>query len=368
MYALVVFLWLLAFIVLERWWRRRQWWSGVAGSLLVWAMVLTQYWSLFVVAAVGVGAVVVALRGDKRGWWLLLPLAVGSLGMAPWLPSLLFQLRHTGAPWGSPPSVGKTFQAPRDWAGSGPLGSGDVLAAGYYVLAAVAVFGAPVEGGVAITRRWRQPAATLLLLAFGTMFIGTAVNGALGSAYSSRYSAVALAPFLLGAAWGFSQLPQRARVVTGVVVALLGLAASIPLTTRIRTQADETAAALSPARPGDVVVFCPDQLGPAVHRLAPDAGRQVVYPTMGSAAMVDWVDYADRNEAADPERFTHALLDRAGTSASIWVVYEPGYPTFGDDCNELVVDLAAQRGAPETVLPVETGAMEKERVVRFAPG
>ena len=85
---------------------------------------------------------------------------------------------------------------------------------------------------------------------------------------------------------------------------------------------------------------------------------------MGSPAMVDWVDYARRNAAADPQRFAGRLLELAG-SAAIWVVYEPGYPTFGNDCNALVVDLASARGAPRTVLPVQAGAGEKERVVRF---
>ena len=46
-----------------------------------------------------------------------------------------------------------------------------------------------------------------------------------------------------------------------------------------RTQAGEVAAVLrADAAPGDVVVYCPDQLGPAVHRLAPPGLDEVTYP------------------------------------------------------------------------------------------
>src|SRR4051812_29266079 len=134
MYSLVVVLWLLAFLALSRWWADGTWWAGALGAAAVAALVLTHYWALFAVVAVGIGALVTALRGDRRGWRLLAALAVGCLGLLPWASSFLFQLRHTGAPWGSPPSVGKTLDAPTDWAGSGPLGSGTLLALVYYAL------------------------------------------------------------------------------------------------------------------------------------------------------------------------------------------------------------------------------------------
>jgi mannosyltransferase len=365
MYSLVVFLWLAAFLALARWWTDGSWWAGGLGALAVAALVLTHYWSLFAVAAVGSGAVIIAVRGDRRGWRLLAALAVGCLGLLPWASSFLFQLRHTGAPWGSPPSVGKTLDAPTDWAGSGPLGSGTLLALVYYALLAIAVAGVASDGGIRLTRSWRRTAVVLVGIAFGTMLVGTAVSGALSSAYAPRYSAVALAPFLLAVAWGLAVLqpPWRTRLLAAVVVIGLVIGAGYPGKTR--SQADEVATALSAATPQDTVVFCPDQLGPAVHRLAPDAGHQVVYPTMGSPAMVDWVDYADRNAAADPAAFAHDVVAAASPSGHIWLVYAPDYPTFDDDCTSLVIDLALLRGTPYEVVASKKGAGEKERVVRF---
>jgi hypothetical protein len=112
-------------------------------------------------------------------------------------------------------------------------------------------------------------------------------------------------------------------------------------------------------------VFCPDQLGPAVHRLAPHAGRQVVYPTFGSPAMVDWVDYEARNEAADPQAFAKEVLRRAGSTGAIWLVYADGYPTFGDDCSRLLVAFGAARGQPLILVHSHRRTDERDRVAYY---
>jgi hypothetical protein len=149
---------------------------------------------------------------------------------------------------------------------------------------------------------------------------------------------------------------------------VLGRDIGVAYPAKTRSPPDLGAAARPAAAPQDTVVFCPDQLGPAVHRLAPDAGHQVVYPTMGSPVMVDWVDYAARNAAADPQTFARRVAGETARSASIWLVYAPDYPTFGDDCTSLVVDLALLRGAPEQVVAQKKGAGEKARVLRFPAG
>ena len=74
------------------------------------------------------------------------------------------------------------------------------------------------------------------------------------------------------------------------------------------------------AKPGDLVVYCPDQLGPAVHRLVPpgldevDVSRPSARPTF-----VDWVDYKKRLAAADPQAFAREALARAGAH-TLWFV------------------------------------------------
>ena len=359
MYSLVVALWLVAFLVLTRWWTDGVWWSGVVGALTVAALVLTQYWSLFAVIAVGAAALVVGWRGDRRGWRLLAVLMVGCLGFIPWAPSFVYQLKHTGAPWGGPPTLGTAFDAPFSWAGAGPLGLDVVLGLGYYALIVIAAF-------AAVRSRRRTP-LLLIGVALVTLLIGVGVSEAVGSAYATRYSSIALAPFLLAVTCGIGGLsPQwRKRVVAGLVVLGLVVGAAYPF--KSRSQADQVADALALAGPTDTVVFCPDQLGPAVHRLVPDAGHQFVYPTMGSPAMVDWVDYKTRNEAANPAAFADAVIARTPKDAAIWLVYANEYPTFGDACTQLLVDLAVRRGIPEPEIEQGSGVVEKDNLVRFPP-
>jgi hypothetical protein len=111
------------------------------------------------------------------------------------------------------------------------------------------------------------------------------------------------------------------------------------------------------------VVFCPDQLGPDVHRLAPNAGTQVVYPTFGSSAMVDWVNYAKRNEDANPIAFAQTALQRA-SGHTIWLIYAIGYPTLAGGCSSLATSFTVARGRPiQALLP--HGAFEKDTVDEF---
>jgi hypothetical protein len=91
------------------------------------------------------------------------------------------------------------------------------------------------------------------------------------------------------------------------------------------------------------VVFCPDQLGPAVNRLLPDDIRQVTYPLFGSPERVDWVDYADRNRRADPAAFVDQLLDGVSPNGAVWVVANGGYRTLEGQCDALVARLGEAR-------------------------
>jgi mannosyltransferase len=365
MYSLVVLLWLLAFLAFRQVWLN----GGVvwmaAAALSTAALLLTHYWALFLAAVVGAAALVVVRRRRGPALRVLVSLAVGALGLLPWLSSLLFQLRHTGAPWGSPPSLATAFLTPTEWAGVGPVGTADVLTFAYYLLLLLALVGTATATGVLIGGRPRRPAVWIIGIGFATMLLGCVVGLTLSSAYAPRYSSMALVPFLLAAAAGFRALPARWWLPGVAAVCVLALVVSAALPAKARSQADQVADALRVASPHDVVVFCPDQLGPAVHRLAPHAGQQVVYPTMGSPAMVDWVDYEARNEAADPPAFARRVLARAGDGGAIWLVYAEGYPTFGDDCSRLLVAFGAARGQPRVVVHSHGHTQERDRVAYY---
>jgi mannosyltransferase len=128
-----------------------------------------------------------------------------------------------------------------------------------------------------------------------------------------------------------------------MVAVLLGLAGGVRNVVTQRTQAGEVAAVLRrEAKPGDLVVYCPDQVAPSVHRLAPAGLDEVVYPSFAGPALVDWVDYKQRLAAADPAAFAREALARAG-SRTLWFVSAPGYTTHTGICEGISDAFAAAR-------------------------
>jgi len=121
----------------------------------------------------------------------------------------------------------------------------------------------------------------------------------------------------------------------------LGLAASVPNVITNRTQAGQVAAAINAtAKPGDVIAYCPDQLGPAVDRLLP-AGRfrQVSFPRGSGPAFVNWVDYAAAVRAASPVAFSQQVEKWAARGHQIFIVWASGYQAFGTKCEGVVQTL-----------------------------
>jgi hypothetical protein len=225
--------------------------GGVAACTA--ALLLTHYWSLFLLTVVGLwhlrgllGRSAVALR-------VVGAMAAGSLAFLPWLPSFLYQSAHTGAPWAGPASLEALLRSTQMWA-NGPLAVQLYLGALYLALL-VHVVRAPGTGRLlaALT------AATLVLA-----WVSTAVAG---GAYVGRYTAVVVPLLALALAIGVLRLPPRWQVPALAAVVLPGLVVGGLITGALRTQGGEVADALAAtAAPGDVVVFCPDQLGPSVTR------------------------------------------------------------------------------------------------------
>jgi len=120
-----------------------------------------------------------------------------------------------------------------------------------------------------------------------------------------------------------------------------------------RTEAGQVAAVLkAQAQPGDLVVFCPDQLGPAVHRLVSAGLDEVTYPFFGSPEFVDWVDYKKRLAQQDPKVFAREALARAG-SHTVWLVTTQGYLTHPVVCTTLSTLFASKRPRAQLVAPNE---------------
>ncbi len=344
--------------------------GAVTGALL-----LTHVWAFHVVAVTGVLAL--AALPFRRGpaLRLLAGLALGGLLFSPWLLSFLVQLAHTGTPWAASPGFAVLPLALEAWQGGGQVRA-HVLGTALLLLATVGLLAAaaarrPGERTVVLSLRPRRSRLVLLALSLGTLLVAGEVSRLTGTAVHDRYTSVAVLTFLTLAALGVAALPDPAvRAAALVAVAGLGLATALPQVAEPRTQAREVARALDDAAPGDVVVFCPDQLGPAVARLVPpEAGLDlVVYPDLRSADRVDWTDYEARMTSTPSGAVAADVLQRAGDGSGIWVVTGPGYRVPSTQrCGFLVDALEAARGDAELVVAPDRRIFEDSRLQYLPP-
>jgi uncharacterized membrane protein len=341
-----------------------------AVALATAALLYTAYWAFFLLAVVGAVLIVWCLRAQPtaRGTVIRLILAVlaGCLLFVPWLPIFVTQLRHTGTPW----SVGPkpiAFVTTITQFGGANYWAGRVLTVLLGATAIVAVAGWAIPK---VSRR-ATPAATgrvrvSFTIGAATLILGISEAMASSTAYQVRYAAVVF-PFAALVA-GSVLLEPRVRVVVVSAIVVFGLVAAQHWITLERTESAGVASAINAkAHAGDVVVYCPDQVGPATARLIREsiALRQLTFPTGASPRFVNWTDYKARNEAADPVPFARSLLSRARGS-TIWYVWSPAYLTYGRKCEELLNELARARPPGRTVVPAR-GKIEQLTLVEFDP-
>ncbi len=192
MYALLT---LLAVIVagafVETYVRRRRGYLPVFSVSLA-ASLYTHNWALFLGVMCGLAFLfcVYEQRTNRRALWRdgLIGFGLAAILYLPWLPTLIYQAKHTGAPWDLPPTL---------WS----------LPQGLYTLtggrgAAVALLLAGGTGLVALRRTqsgesWLLRAAqVLLVLGFGTLLFGWLYSKTT-PAWAPRYLAVVVGPLIL---------------------------------------------------------------------------------------------------------------------------------------------------------------------------
>ena len=339
-------------------------------GLIVALLLYTQYWAFYLLGVVFALLLALALRGPHvaAARRLLIGLFVGAVAFAPWVPTFLYQSAHTGTPWGEAVlpgiPIGETFS---DFAGSTEH-EGWLLLFPMTALMLLGIFGRAADARrIEIDLRTRPDVRWEGLVGMATLVVGTSVSYLAGSAFQTRYSAIVFPFYVLVVARGLACFADR-RVLAGVcgVVVALGFAGGVRNLLENRTQAGEVAAVLrAEARPGDLVVYCPDQLGPSVSRGAPDGLDQVTYPFFDDPSRVDWVDYEEKLATVDPAGFAARALQRAGESHALWLVSGPGYRTHTGTCEALAAALGSSRDPVTRVLPDED-VWEKPGLVRFA--
>ncbi len=390
MYSLVILLTGCGYLALRRALDAPRPGNLIAVAVVAAALLYSQYWSLYLVGSVALWLILSALwsrwrSADPSTWKGPLPalgaVIVGALCFLPWLPIFFYQSKHTGTPWSAPAGFAATINVVTSFTANqgstSTLGTvpGRLLALIYFGGVALALFGIGRSGRI-VELDWttRPRARALTFVVIATLLI--AITGGLlsSSAFSSRYGAVVFLPLLLLVALGTTTLLNPlGRVVVVTVAVVAGMVISLQNVDTQRTQATEVAAVINTrARPGDVIAFCPDQLGPAVYRVAEEPGRYelVTFPRGIGPQIVDWVDYAKAVGAADPTTFASMLTERAGPTHRVWLVWAGGYQTYGTKCEDLAGSLAAspQRDNHTWVTSAPTTFYEPMNLTEYAPG
>lgn len=341
---------------------RRSWLPAfVASSVL---LVFTHNWGPFLVvgAAVAAGWCAVTAGDQRRRRLVDAGIGFGAIAVAglPWLPTLLHQAAHTGAPWSRRPAAGSMVVA------FGSVLGGPLVA--LVVIAALVPFGRAV---------WRAPgvAERRGTVALGIMLVATVVAAWLASqlepAWSARYFGVFLGPLLLLVALALARA-GRIGMIGLAAVAVLGLVPSggVVPKSNVEGLADELAPVVGP---GDVVMSTQMEQVPLLrHELGPDLRYADATGVVREPTVADWRDVLERMRLADPVAVLAPLVDDMGPGGHVVVVC-PRPSTTPDDllwyrlmdlhCATVRRDLDADPGftrvlgpLPEESSPDEPGA------------
>ena len=178
------------------------------------ACLYTHNWALFL-ALMAAAAFLVRVRdampAHRRGLWRdgVIALVGVAVLYAPWLPTLIYQARHTGAPWDLPPVIWSLSQGLYFLVG-GRGAAVALLLAGGAGLWALRSPGNPPE-------RLLLAAKALLILGFGTLLLAW-VYSKITPAWAPRYLAVVLSPLILLFGLGLARAGRLGIVALVLVI------------------------------------------------------------------------------------------------------------------------------------------------------
>jgi mannosyltransferase len=247
------------------------------------AMVYVHNWALFL--CVGLAAATAACARERLKRFGLVAAGVAVL-YAPWLPIVLSQARHTGAPWSSSPGFRDLVLAP------GAVVNGDA------VLVTLLLIGG---AGLLTLSRPREGDERSVVLALATV-AGVTIAAAwlsaqFSPAWTTRYFTVVLGPLLLIGARGLVRAERRGLVALAVI---LFLWAGYSVRDE-KENARQIATGLSGLmHPGELVVSThPEQVPVLRYYLGPGLRWVTTMGPVPDARIFDWRDAVDRLRAAN---------------------------------------------------------------------
>ncbi len=278
MYELEAFLSLVAaYAYVEGVLRGRRVWIAVLIPTLA-LMVYAHNWGLFL--CLGVGIATLAFARDRFRTLLVVATCVALLYL-PWIPTLLSQAKHTGAPWSTAPSLHELFFAP-----SAVLG-GD---APYVALLLAAITGF----GVVVQRRSDEERTIVLTLAtmVGVTIVAAFISSQISPAWTTRYFSIILGPLLLLGARG---VVRAQRVGLVALVAVVFLWATFTVHDDKENARQITAGVQSYLYPGELIVSThPEQTPVLRYYLGPHQRWATTLGPQKDPRVFDWRDAVTR--------------------------------------------------------------------------
>jgi hypothetical protein len=272
-------------------------------SIVTALTVYTHNWGLFLSVGMGVAFLVLwrTAPPQERGPLLrdgLIGFGALALLYLPWVPTLLFQAAHTGAPWAEQPPLGAIVTGLQN------------LVGGVETALLVTIIGAAgltaLRGGAEGTSRSRTVVA--LAVALGVSVALAWLASQASPAWASRYFSVFVGPALLLAGAGMVRFGKVGLIALAVVLLLW----FDPHERSIRGKSDayRVAGTLKEdglISPRDLVVAVHPEYGPVLRYYLGDGYRwaDALGPVTDSQVF-DWRDALDRLKAAGPKR----TLDR----------------------------------------------------------
>jgi mannosyltransferase len=262
-------------------------------AVLVALALYAHAWGAFLVVAAGLAWVALLVVGpDRRGLARdgTLAFAGAALLFAPWVPTLLYQAAHTGAPWSHRPTGRSLVRAmARIWSGQ---------RAETLLLPAAAVglvVGALRDGAQA--RRALLAVAVIAVVALGSAYAYSRYGS---PAWALRYLVVILAPLTLLAALGLGRLPVLGPLAVLAAALLAWQGRPTVATLEHKSNVAQVARALAPALAPGTLVFStqPEQVPELAHELPTGMRFGTPLGPVADPGVMDWRDALPRLRAA----------------------------------------------------------------------
>jgi MFS family permease len=281
----------------------------IAAFVLIAALMLyTHNWALYLLVGLAAALPIVA-----RQMWreTLLAGAAIVLLYAPWIPSLLHQAEHTGAPWSHTPNIHRILNALIV-----PLGA----SVGAFLAIAAAAY------GLRRLDRERRRAAAALGIALLVGGVLAWVVAQVEPGWADRYTTAFMGPVVLLVGAGLAAAGRLGLAALAVVLVLFALQPARDTKSNVRDVAEQVQPL---ARAGDAAVAVhPEQVAVTSHYLRGDLRWATGIGTTGDPHAFDWTDATDRLERADPRATLDELLEAGARRV---ILFQPIRPEEPDD-------------------------------------